>query len=121
MWGSEVPILFWRNETIADALAWVDRLAPTKDERDGFLQGNAARLYFADKPSVAPLALPFDPLDRTREIPAGMWARSLPISQSIAGRLVHEWLASGGAGTLGQYLKSVLDRALPALPPSKDF
>ena len=37
MWGSEVPILFWRNETLQQAVSWVERLDPSPEERGAFL------------------------------------------------------------------------------------
>ncbi len=113
MWGSEVPVLFWRDETVAEAIAWIDRLAPTPEQRAGFLGGTAALLYFARPPASAPLRLPLAPAQRRREIPAVLWARGLPVAQSVAGRLVQAWLAEGGDGTLGAYLQALLDRTLP--------
>jgi predicted TIM-barrel fold metal-dependent hydrolase len=116
MWGSEAPVLFWRNETMVEAISWVDELAPTGDERAGFFQETAARLYFAQPVKPVPLRLPFEPWDRARTFPATMWARGLPVAPSVAGRLVHGWLEAGGRGTLGSYIETVLDSVLPALP-----
>jgi hypothetical protein len=116
MWGSEAPLLFWRNETVAAALDWVSHLGPTADERAAFFFGNARRLYFDAPARPAPLVLPFDPWARARTIPAGLWANGLPVDQSLAGRLVHGWFVSGGQGTLGKYVERVLAGALPPLP-----
>ncbi len=116
MWGSEAPVLFWRNETVATALVWVDQLGPTADERAAYFSGNARKLYFEAPARPAPLALSFNPWERARIIPSGLWANGLPVDQSLAGRLVHGWLASGGQGTLGEYLQHVLARTLPELP-----
>jgi predicted TIM-barrel fold metal-dependent hydrolase len=115
MWGSEAPVLYWRNETVESAIAWVDALRPTPDQRARFFSGNAAALYFARPVESAPLSMPFEPRERVRVIPATMWANALPIDQALAGRLVAAWLAAGGEGTLGQYLERVLDQALPKI------
>lgn len=116
LWGSEAPVLLWRNETIADAIGWVDTLAPSLEQKAAFLGENARALFFDDPVSAGPLDLPFDPAERRVEIPATMWARALPIEQSIAGRLVHDWYAAGAKGALGEHLESLLDQILPPLP-----
>jgi hypothetical protein len=116
LWGSEAPVLFWRNETTVEAMAWVNRLSPTNEERAAFFGGTAAGLYFGAKPILAPLRLPFETKDRARAFAATMWTRGMPVDQAIAGRLVHAWLASGGEGSLGSYLEALLDRSLPILP-----
>jgi predicted TIM-barrel fold metal-dependent hydrolase len=118
LWGSETPILFWRNETMASALRWCDRLAPTDAERRAFFSGNAERLYFSKDVRLDALQLPFDPQQRTVIRPAGMWPTGLPLDQRLAGRLVHAWLqlAPAERGTLQDYLETVLDRCLPPLP-----
>ncbi|MGW5366321.1 amidohydrolase family protein [Actinopolymorpha pittospori] len=115
LWGSEAPVLFWRNETVTTALSWVDQLEPTAEERAAFFGGNTRRLYFGEPVHPADLRMPFDVWERARPIPAGVWASGLPVEQSIAGRLVQSWLRSGGQGTLGEYAQTVLDQALPAL------
>jgi hypothetical protein len=115
LWGSEAPVLFWRNETVATALSWVDRLGPTAEERAAFFGGNAHRLYFGEPVRPVDLRLPFNFWEPARPIPAGLWASGLPVEHSIAGRLVQSWLRAGGQGTLGEYVQTVLDRALPPL------
>lgn len=116
LWGSEATVLFWRNETMADAIGWVRELRPSEAQLAAFRSGNAERLYFSRPVAVAPLEMPFDPLSRMRPIPATMWARTLPVEQSVAARLVHAWQTAGGEGTLGQFLEQHLDRTLPPLP-----
>ena len=107
MWGSEAPVLFWRNETMGDALAWAEQLRPTEAQRAGFFGETARRLCFDAAVTPAPLRLPFDPWDR---------ARGLPVEQAVAGRLVAAWFASGGQGTLGEYAEKLLDGVLAPLP-----
>lgn len=116
MWGSETPILFWRNETMRAAIDWIDRLGPTASQRDAFRAGNALRFHFGEPVSVSPLALPFEPSERARPLPAGTFARGLPLRQDVAGRLVHAWLAEGGRGDLASFTERLLDRVLPPLP-----
>jgi predicted TIM-barrel fold metal-dependent hydrolase len=116
MWGSEAPVMFWRNETMETALGWINHLEPTDEELRQFLGGNTQRLYFGQQLDATPLRMPFDPWDRARDFPATLWANGLPMEQSIAGRLVHDWQSSGGKGRLGDHLKALLERTLPPLP-----
>ncbi|MGV8989397.1 MAG: amidohydrolase family protein [Cypionkella sp.] len=115
MWGSETPLLFWRNETMAEALAWVDRLTPSEAERARFLAGNAQRIYFDQPISAAPLKLGFDERTRARPVPAGILANGLAVDQALAGRWIQAWRADGGQDRAGDWLAALLDRALPPL------
>jgi predicted TIM-barrel fold metal-dependent hydrolase len=124
MWGSEAPVLFWRNETMPGALAWVDRLRPTPTQRADFLAGTAERLYFGSAvDGRAPLSLPFEPRQRAVPRPAPMFQHGMTVDQRLAGRLVHAWLAQGG-GTDGvplhTWLQRFLDDVLPELPELPD-
>jgi predicted TIM-barrel fold metal-dependent hydrolase len=112
LWGSEVPVLFWRNETIASAIGWIDRLAPTAQERASFFGGNATKLYFGHTVTTAPLSMPFEPQTRARSFPATILASGLPIAQDTAGRLVHAWLADGGKDAVGSYIEKLIERGL---------
>lgn len=118
LWGSEAPILFWRNETMASALRWIDRLSPTDAERQALFCGNAESLYFSKDVRPGELQLPFDPQQRAVIRPAGMWSAGLQLDQRLAGRLVHGWLQleANKRGTLQNYLETILDRGLPTLP-----
>ena len=117
LWGSEAPVLFWRNETVDSALNWVDVLTPTAEQRTLFFTENARRIYF-DKPvRAAPLVMPFDPFSRLREIPATLFANGWPLDQAIAGRLVQHWRRTGTSKQLGDHLAVLLDQALPETEP----
>ena len=116
LWGSETPVLFWRDETLADALTWVDRLGPDPQERAAFFGGNARRVYFGRPVDVVPLELPFDPFARRQEIPAQLFASGLRVDQRLAGRLLHGWMSAGAEGSLGGYLEHLLDGVLPTGP-----
>jgi hypothetical protein len=49
MWGSEIPVVFHRDETMDEVIGWLEALglAPSPDERAAYLGGNAERCYFA--------------------------------------------------------------------------
>ena len=108
---SQVPILFWRNETLQQAVSWVERLDPSPEERGAFLGGNATRLMFS-----SPLAFPGAPalfLSLLRSVPVQFLRQcglgALPIRQDIAGRLVQAWLDENEEPNLGAFLESWLD------------
>ncbi len=62
IWGSESPVLHWRDETMSEASSWIDRFAPTDAQRSAFLQGNAERLIFSrPRQPIGKLCLPYDP------------------------------------------------------------
>lgn len=115
LWGSEAPVMFWRNETIESALAWVDRFAPADAQRAAFLGENAERIFFRSAPVVGELTVPFDLWEDAAVIPSDLWANGLSVNQRLAGRLVHAWIADEGAtnGPLGSYLERLLDQNLP--------
>lgn len=52
MWGSEYPVLYWRDEQIPQAAGWIRRLLPeiNEEQNNAFVHGNAQRLFF-DPPS----------------------------------------------------------------------
>ena len=112
LWGTEAPVLFWRNETAEGALAWLDTLKPSPAERTAATETNAARLYFHAQPTTGPLHLPFNPVERSRPIPAVLSANGWAIDQALAGRLVHDWLAASGKGTLGDHVAALLARTV---------
>jgi hypothetical protein len=120
MWGSEAPVLYWRDESLADAAGWIERFNPTDGQRASFLGGTARRVLFdRPRPAAAGLVLPADPLELTVTRPAAMWPRGLDLDAALAGRLVHAWLSQppgARCGTLGQYVASLLEAGLsPAL------
>jgi predicted TIM-barrel fold metal-dependent hydrolase len=114
LWGAEAPVLYWRDETLRSALAWVDRLDPTATEREDFFAGNAERLFFAEPPAVAPYVEVVDPWQTAEIIPATLWANGLPVDQDLAGRLVSAWNDQGGQAseTLGAFVARLLDKEM---------
>lgn len=112
LWGSESPVLYWRNERLDAALSWIDELAPTREQRHDFLGGNARRLFFDSEPVVRPLTLPFDPWQRANVIRAFAFAKGVDLDQHTVGAIVQAWLADGQTGTFGEYTERLLKQAL---------
>jgi hypothetical protein len=119
MFGTESPVLFWRDEAVAPTPRWMLRFKPDEAQRAAFFEDNAARLIFA-RPHAPPrpLALPFDPwaCEAKRDVP--MWPFGLTMDTALPARLIAGWIAWGGEarGPLGAYLGAVLDAGLPKLP-----
>jgi hypothetical protein len=116
LWGSEAPVLHWRDELIATALRWMERFEPNSEQSQDFYTGNAQRLIF-DRPrrDIADLRLPFDPRAFEVAKPSPTWPYGLPLDNRLTARLLHGWLGWGGAqrGPLREYLDTVLAGALP--------
>jgi len=112
LWGSESPVLYWRNERLDTALAWIDELAPTQAQRQDFLGGNARRLFFDTEPVVRPLDLPFDPWERSNVVRAFAFANGVDLDQHTVGGIVQAWLADGQPGTFGEYTEQLIKQAL---------
>ena len=116
LWGTEAPVLYWRDEPVGRTPGWIDRFAPDPVQRAAFFTGNAQRLIFS-RPGADPhpLRLPFDPrsFEVSRSVP--MWPFGLSMDTGLPGRLIHGWIKWGGEdrGPLSAYLDDVLDQALP--------
>jgi hypothetical protein len=118
LWGSEAPVLYWRDETIADAAKWAAARIGDPLELAAVLGDAAERLLFSrPRARPGPLALDFNPMSFTDVKPAAMWPHGLSLPDAIAGRIVHHWLHSSGGGadgsTLRELLTCLLDDALP--------
>ncbi|MFO8008412.1 MAG: amidohydrolase family protein [Candidatus Brocadiia bacterium] len=50
MWGSEFPVLYWRNEQVDEARRWILELGVElpEEDKDKFFYANAQRLFFAE-------------------------------------------------------------------------
>lgn len=118
MFGTESPVLFWRDEKVAPTPQWMLRFGPSAAQQIEFFEGNAARLVFA-RPVAPPrpLALPFDPWSCEVKRTVPMWPFGLSMDTGLPARLIAGWVAWGGEarGPLGAYLGEVLDGALPPL------
>jgi hypothetical protein len=97
MWGSEQPVLFWRDDNIGAAANWFERLLPGDAEKDAFFHRTAQRVIF-DRPRqpVSDLSLPYDPFAFELSIPAPMWAHGFPADTRLPAPLVERWMAAGG-------------------------
>lgn len=118
MWGSEAPVLFWRDEPLSETPAWIDRFSPDDAQRERFFRTNAYRFIFRRAVDPKPFDLEFDPFDFDAGRKSPFFPFGLDIGSATGGRLVEGWLAWGGEarGPLSAYLDEVLQRALPALP-----
>jgi hypothetical protein len=114
MWGSEVPVLFWRDESLADALHWYDRLTPDPERRRAFLAANATRLVFERPVDMRPLQLPFEPVTRQDAAPVPLFPGGQSFAPETVGRLVHDWLSSGGPSqtNLSGHIERLLSKIL---------
>lgn len=116
LWASEAPILYWRNETLADALTWIDRFEPSALQRAAFFGETAdRRLWNRPRHEAAPLKLTLDLDELTRHRPAQFWPSGVELRDELPARLVAGWRAWGGParGRLNAFLDEVLDEALP--------
>ena len=98
LWGSEYPVLYWRNETLAGCRDWLPALGVGADEARlaGFLGGNAARALFADPPPAAePVTFPAwvdAQFDRQRTVPLFQPA-GLDVPMALYATLHHRFVA----------------------------
>jgi len=116
MWGSESPVLHWRNETMASAAAWIDKFSPSASERDAFFSENARALFFDRPTQIRIELLDFDPWASAPVFPATLWSNGVPVRQDIAGRLIQSWNDSDDSSLpLGAHLEQLLNRVLPEL------
>jgi predicted TIM-barrel fold metal-dependent hydrolase len=97
LWGSEYPVLFWRNEAIAPARDWLAALLPAADEFDvwTYLGRNAARVIFSPpRPPAEPISIPGwvdAQFNRDRTVPL-FQEQGLPISMTRYHRLHHAYV-----------------------------
>jgi predicted TIM-barrel fold metal-dependent hydrolase len=116
VWGTEAPVLYWRDEPVEPTPRWIDRFSPDPAQREAFFTGNAERFIFSRPAAPAtPLRLPFDPFAHEVKRSVPMWPFGLPMDNGLPGRLIDGWMAWGGEerGPLSTYLGDVLDAALP--------
>lgn len=74
MYGSEYPVIHWRNESLPDCLAWLPTVTGATDAQiTGFLGGNAQRAIFDQPPPPSePVTVPEwvdAEFDRERRVP----------------------------------------------------
>jgi predicted TIM-barrel fold metal-dependent hydrolase len=96
LWGSEYPVLYWRDESVASCQAWLPELlgASAGPHAVAFLGGNAERVLFgATAPNSEPATIP-DWVDtqfnRDRTVP--LFPGGLDVSMSLYARLHHRYV-----------------------------
>lgn len=54
LWGSEHPVLLWRDETMKQCIDWITDagIGATEEEIGMYLGGNAERVFFTDRPDI---------------------------------------------------------------------
>jgi hypothetical protein len=115
LWGSEAPVLYWRDDSVENALSWFDKFHLDEATYSALMSDNADRLVF-DRPVAepSPLRLPFDPwsFDLHNLVPT--WPFGLPMKTELVGPLVHGWMEWGGTrrGPLREYLGEILEKQL---------
>lgn len=114
MWGSEAPVLFWRDESVPGSLRWYDRFFRRPEDRSAFFGANAARLLMARPLELGPLDLPFDPVSRQDRTGVPLFPAGQQLDPSVVGRLVHHWIATRGSThtSLGEHVERLLAQAL---------
>jgi hypothetical protein len=111
LWGSEAPVLHWRDESIAASASWFDQFDLTVAQRMQLFAQNAERSIF-QRPvrTCAPLRLPYDPRLLGIESPAPLFPFGFNADTRIPSRLLAAWQRSGGAE--GEPLSQFVSRLL---------
>jgi hypothetical protein len=113
MWGSEVPVAYWRNETYAGTREWVRHFTTDDHILEAFYSGNAERILMNRRSKkIGPLNLPFDPMGLIVQRPSEMWPNGIELDDRVAGALVRDWLEINAVGTLGEHLERLIERTL---------
>ncbi len=122
-WGSEYPVLYWRDETIPQAAKWLETLLEPLDPalKHNFLSGNAQRFFFDEPAPTAEVSADSAP-DWSREWVAGGGAnspvvrRGIKLSAQSQRILMSRYLRLGGPEEerplFSQFIAGELDRLL---------
>ena len=117
VWGSELPVPFWRDEKLANLVTWSDRLSRDPARLADLRFNNAERAFFS-RPvrPVSALTLPFDPRELEIHNNAPMWPFGFPADTRLPALLVKEWQKAGGEDTepLSQFASRLMLDALVA-------
>jgi hypothetical protein len=96
LWGSEYPVLYWRNETMASCRRWLSELMPglTPAQRGAYLGDNARRVIFdAPAPPVEEVEIPAwvaAQFNRDRTVP--LFPRGLDVPMSFYATMHHRYV-----------------------------
>jgi predicted TIM-barrel fold metal-dependent hydrolase len=120
LWGSEYPVLFWRDETPNGCRDWLAALLPemSDEQRAAYLGKNAARAIFgAPPPPRTPVTIPDwveDQIDYARPVP--LFPHGLPLPMATYNR-VHRGFALARRAdpslTFSRFVAAALDQATP--------
>ena len=114
LWGSEYPVLFWRNETLGDALRWLSELLPecSDESLQAFLGGTAERVLFGNPPPEAEsvqfpewIAARFN---RERTVP--LFPGGLSIPMALYDKLHHQYVECLQQDRQLTFAQAVIDR-----------
>ncbi|TVR48534.1 MAG: hypothetical protein EA425_14160 [Puniceicoccaceae bacterium] len=120
LWGSEYPVLYWRDELIPQATDWIRNLLPdlADSSRRAFLGENARRLFFfepapdddaGDPPGWVP-----PPLHTGYPVPIAQ--KGLRLSSAAVEKLTAAYLEANTPGspvTLSAFLAEWIESRLP--------
>lgn len=96
LWGSEYPVLYWRNETMVSCRGWLAELLPalTPAQRRAYLGDNAQRVIFdAPAPPVEEVEIPAwveAQFNRDRTVP--LFPQGLEVPMSFYASLHHRYV-----------------------------
>jgi hypothetical protein len=116
LWGSEYPVLYWRNEQIDNCRDWILRLgvAMSESDREKYFHANAQRLFFdAPAPECRPGPIPAwvaEQYARNASIPL-FPQTPLPIPMEAGAKLLGAYLKKNAADrelTFAQFVTRVL-------------
>jgi len=119
LWGSEYPVLYWRDESVASCQAWLSELlgGSAGPYAVAFLGGNAERVLFgATAPDADPVTIPDwvdAQFDRDRTVP--LFPGGLNVPMSLYARLHHRYvemvrLNPDSDLSYGQFAASLLEQ-----------
>jgi predicted TIM-barrel fold metal-dependent hydrolase len=120
LWGSEYPVLFWRDETPNGCRDWLAALLPDMrdEQRAAYLGGNAARAIFdAPPPLRTHVTVPEwveAQFNRTRPVP--LFPHGLQLPMTVYGRVHRRFaqaLRADPALTFSRFVAIALDQATP--------
>lgn len=120
LWGSEYPVLFWRDETPTGCRDWLAALLPAMgdEQRAAYLGLNAARAFFdAPPPPRHPVTVPDwveAQIDYTQPVP--LFPHGLQLPMATYNR-VHRGFAlarrTDPSLTFSRFVAAALDQATP--------
>lgn len=122
LWGSEYPVIFWRDETPVGCRDWLAALLPemSDEQRAAYLGGNAARALFGTPPpSRTHVTIPDwveAQFDRTRSVP--LFPHGLHLPMTIYNRTHRRFVQACMADptlTFSRFIAAALDQATPDL------